>query len=140
MEKNKIEFIKLTIENAENVVSILKKDELRYPSGDYPDIEWITAFIENGYAYGILKNDILISAIVAESVLLDGVLLWLIATDTSEMGKGYGQELVTKFEIEMKSIGKQWMFLTSGIETNLFYLRNGFVTNGRKVCEYSKSL
>lgn len=131
---------KIDIKDLDNTIEIFKHEQLKYADGTYPEKEWITSFINNGLAYGVYENNQIKAALVAETLLMDGVSLWLIATRKEDIGKGYGQFLYEEFEKEMKKLGKKWIFLTSPNASEKFYFKNGFETNGKILKEFVKEL
>lgn len=130
---------KLQIHDIDQVIEIFRHDNLKYVTGEYPGKEWIIEFVNNGHAYGLYENDIVKAAVVGENILGNGCYLWLIAVKSEDIGKGYGQILLSNFEESMKEMGKKWIFLTSFDKSENFYKRNNYISNGLIVKEFCKS-
>lgn len=122
------------------MIEIFHYDHLRYTTGDYPEAHWLEQFILYGYARGIEYNNEIKAVLVAEPVLSGGVYLWLLAVRGEDIGKGYGQSLLTEFEREMKELNRSWIFLTSWNKSENFYRRNGFGSGDVKAIDMCKHL
>lgn len=133
-------YVKIGMNRISEILHIMCHDVLRYSTGEYPEKEWISKFINGGYCRGIVINGALKAALIAEPMLQDGIYLWIIAVNKEDIGHGNGQALLTSFEQEMTSLNKNWIHLTSGALSENFYRRNGFTTTDVKVVEMTKYL
>jgi len=134
---------KLKIENLDVVLEILKQDMLRYCDGNYPEKNWIGHFItdKNCFAFGLYENDLLISVLLAENLSYNGCILWYIATKVGEQRKGNGGKLLNYFELHVKQLGVEWIFLNATGNSLQFYSKHKFLTSKfSKVYEHIKDL
>jgi GNAT superfamily N-acetyltransferase len=131
---------KLGTDDVDTMVEIFHQDSLKYATGEYPEAGWLKEFVLHGYARGIVVEDKIKAALIAEPILAGGVYLWVIAARADEVGKGYGAQLYYLFEEEMRGLEKSWIFLTSGQRPEAFYRRNGFISQDVPVKEMFKSL
>ena len=135
-----MKYKKIKTTEIDTVLEILKHDNLKYADGSYPESQWISALISEGYAYGLYKKKVLKCVLLAEKMILNGVYLWLLSVRKEDIGKGYGQFLYSYFEEKMKKKENNWIFLTSWDKSESFYSRNGFITTGLQVREMCKDI
>lgn len=123
-----MQFRQINLEDIKQIVKIFRQKSLLCADGSYVSEDWLKCFIENGYAFCLEENNEIKAALIAESILMNGVLLWMIATKKELKGQGYGQKLLNFFETKIKESGKEWIFLNSTPDSKSFYKRNGFTT------------
>lgn len=128
-----ISFRHITSIEFPNVMEMIKQPILKNPKGEYHDEKWIIKLINEGYAIGGYLNDKLISFVIGEELIDKGVMIWFVIVDQKYQNKGYGTQTLNEFELFLKSIKKEWVFLNA-VPTSLnFYNKNKYST-----CEYSQ--
>ena len=123
-----MQFRQIKLEDIDFIIEIFQRESLLCADGKYVSKDWIECFVDKGFAFCLEEDNEIKSALLAESILMNGVLLWMIATKKELVGQGYGQKLLTFFENKMKESGKEWIFLNSTPDSKSFYKRNGFTT------------
>jgi N-acetylglutamate synthase-like GNAT family acetyltransferase len=134
---------KLTIDQIDAVIEILRQDSLRYSDGNYPEKNWISHFItdERCIAIGLTQEGILSAVLIAEKLSFGGCMMWYIAVSPALQGKGLGTKLLHYFETHAKDFGVEWVFLNATSASLDFYKKHGYVTSGfSKVYEHYKDL
>lgn len=139
-----MEIKKLENENLDEVLKILQQDILRNAYGEYPGSGWVGDVLkekEKCFAFGLFKDNILISVLLSEKLIHKGCIIWHIATDPEKRNLGYGGKLLEYFEGVAKGEGFKWIFLNATEESLNFYKKHGFVTSKySKVYEHGKDL
>ena len=135
-----MKYKKIKLSEINTVLEILHHENLKYADGSYPESQWISALIKEGYAYGLYEKKELKCVLLAEKMIANGVYLWLLSVRKDDIGKGYGQFLYYFFEEKMKKKKKNWIFLTSWDKSENFYIRNGFRTTGLIIKEFCKDI
>jgi N-acetylglutamate synthase-like GNAT family acetyltransferase len=136
-----MQFRQIKLEDIDYIIEIFKQKSLLCADGKYVSKDWIECFINNGFAFCLEEQNEIKSALIAETILMNGVLLWMIAVKEELKGQGYGQKLLTFFECQMKESGKKWIFLNSTPDSKSFYRKNGFsTTDFSLVFEHIKEL
>ena len=135
---------KLKIENLYVVLEILKQDMLKYCDGNYPEKNWVGHFItddNNCFAFGLYENNELISVLLSEKLSYNGCIIWYIATNFNKQRCGYGSTLLNYFELYIKQLGIEWVFLNATDNSLQFYSKHNFITSKfSKVYEHVKDL
>ena len=131
---------KIKLNEIDTVLEILKHEKLRYADGTYPEEQWISALMREGYGYGTYVKGELKAVLLAEKMIMKGVYLWILAVRSEDIGKNYGQFVYSEFEKKMKKKKKNWIFLTSWDKSENFYNRNGFKTTHLIIKEFCKDI
>jgi GNAT superfamily N-acetyltransferase len=144
--KEKKELVKLSFKKISNtdikaVVKLLKQPMLKNPEGRYHDDYWLKKLIKSGHAIGGYMNNKLVSCVIGENLIDNGVMLWFCAVDVKLQGVGYGKQTLKYFEEYLKSKGKEWIFLNATYNSVSFYRRNKYKSKvDTKVVEHIKYL
>ena len=122
---------KLSLEDLDNVVAILRQDTLRYSDGSYPDAVWISHFLtdERCVSLGLFEDNKLVCILISEKLSFNGSMMWYLAALPPNQGKGYGTQLLHYFETHAKSFGIEWVFLNATEGSLSFYKKSGYITS-----------
>lgn len=115
---------------------------LRFPSGGYPDGEFLKGYIDGGYFLVADLGEKVVGWIIGEPLRSRGAALWFFTVDEKFRKHGIGTQLYNEFEKKVRADGREWIFLTSHITNSNaegFYLKRGFV-KGEPHFEMAKNL
>ena len=112
-----------------NVLELLRQDVLKNPEGKYHDADWIGKLINQGYAMGGYVDNIMVSCIIGEELIDNGIMIWFLAVLPDKQGQGYGTRLLAEFEKFLIKIKKIWIFLNATSNSASFYNKNKYITS-----------
>ncbi len=137
-----IEIEEIKTSNLDVVLKILNQDILKYCDGSYPEKNWIGNFItdNNCFAFGLYDDNVLMSVLLAEKLSYNGCIIWYIATTINKQNCGYGSKLLNYFELYVKNLGIEWIFLNATENSLKFYSKHNFISKLDKVYEHVKDL
>ena len=124
-----MQYRKIKHSEIDAIYLLFSQDILKCADGQFVSENWITACLEGGFGYCVCVEDEIVSALIAEPLLMGGVMLWVIATKPEFINLGYGKYLLSNFEKTMKEIGREWIFLNSTPISKNFYAKNGYSTH-----------
>ena len=139
-------FKKLDKKDLNRVLEILNQDSVRGYNGLFAsegEVPWIEHFIVDNrcFAFGYYDNEVLVSIILSEILSFNGCILWYIATDPNKQNSGFGSNLLEEFELYIKDLGIEWIFLNSSENSLEFYKKRGYITSKySKVYEHVKDV
>jgi N-acetylglutamate synthase-like GNAT family acetyltransferase len=133
----------LQLNELTRTIEILRQDSLRYSDGNYPEEGWISHFLtdERCVSLGLFVDTILQAVLIVEKLSLQGCLMWFIAVDPPQQGKGYGKTLLRYFEQHARQYDIEWVFLNATKNSLDFYKKSGYITGENSaVYEHYKDL
>jgi len=117
---------KATIEDLSRCIELLKEEDFRYCSGEYPNENWISEFF-NEHFYVLEIDNKIIGCYLATNIFLDGIYIWYISVDISFRNKGYGDLILKEMENIHKEQNKNWFYFISPLKNIDFYTKRNFI-------------
>ncbi|MBI5355944.1 MAG: GNAT family N-acetyltransferase [Candidatus Aenigmarchaeota archaeon] len=116
--------------------------ELLTSAGTVVPASWFRAFVKGKGIFLVAEEGNIIGYVMGERVTGIVSLLWMMAVDKRNRGKGIGKALLAAFEKESKKRGGKVVVLYAPLfnpKTLKFYRKSGYL-QGIKMAEFSKKL
>lgn len=119
-------------------LELLKEDDFRYCTGEFPDRDFIIEFF-NEYFYVLEKNDKIVGCYLATKIFSNGVYLWYLVIDKEFRGQNLGTYILENMEKIHKSENRTWIYFISPLNNIDFYTKKGYIPHHTIVKEFFKN-